>query len=292
MISSLQSEERGQPSRGPSTPVVVLGALLLLVVAGMGFLAYQVRQRVDAVERQLATLSARTNEAIALSHQAMERAVTAEGAARAAEAGRQAAEAETARAREESEASRSEAEAARRETAGEREKAARAQSEADRIRRRAEAELSRLQEALGQIAETRRTALGLVMNLGGDHLKFAFDKAELRPEDRELLSRIAGILITATDYTISVNGHTDDVGTAEYNQKLSERRAQAVYDYLVEAGLSPDILSVTGHGKSRPLVPGTSEEARAKNRRVELGIVNTRILYGSEAEGFSAEARP
>ena len=97
------------------------------------------------------------------------------------------------------------------------------------------------------------------MNLGGDHLKFAFDKAELRPEDRELLSRVAGILISATDYTISVNGHTDDVGTAEYNQKLSERRAQAVYDYLVEAGLSKDILSVQGHGKSRPLVPATSD---------------------------------
>jgi outer membrane protein OmpA-like peptidoglycan-associated protein len=53
-----------------------------------------------------------------------------------------------------------------------------------------------------------------------------------------------------------------------------------VRDYLVKAGLPPDILSVTGHGKERPLVPGTAEKARAKNRRVELGIVNTRILYG------------
>ena len=171
-------------------------------------------------------------------------------------------------------------------------KPARAQAEADRIKQRAEAELDRLQQALGQIAETQRTALGLVMNLGGDHLKFAFDEVELRREDRELLSRIAGILVTATDYTISVNGHTDDGGSAEYNQRLSERRAQAVYDYLVEAGLSPDILSVQGHGKSRPLVPGSSEEARAKNRRVELGIVNTRILYGEEAKKASPEARP
>ena len=61
------------------------------------------------------------------------------------------------------------------------------------------------------------------MNLGGDHLKFAFNRAELSGPDRELLSRIAGILITAHDYTISVNGHTDDVGSAEYNLKLSER---------------------------------------------------------------------
>ncbi|MCG6921791.1 MAG: OmpA family protein, partial [Acidobacteria bacterium] len=97
------------------------------------------------------------------------------------------------------------------------------------------------------------------------------------------LSRIAGILLTSSDYTVSVNGHTDDVGTVEYNQKLSERRAEAVRDYLVEAGVPEGILSVTGHGKSRPLVPGTSEEARARNRRVELGIVNTRVLYGREA---------
>jgi outer membrane protein OmpA-like peptidoglycan-associated protein len=127
------------------------------------------------------------------------------------------------------------------------------------------------------------------MNLGSDHLKFEFDKAELRPEDRELLSRIAGILMTAHDYTISVNGHTDDVGSDAYNQKLSERRAQAVCDYLVKAGLSPDILSVQGHGKTLPLVKGVSDAARAKNRRVELGIVNTQIRYGVEASKPSSK---
>jgi OOP family OmpA-OmpF porin len=72
------------------------------------------------------------------------------------------------------------------------------------------------------------------------------------------------------------------VGSDAYNQTLSERRAAAVRDYLVEAGLSPQIFSVTGHGKARPLVQGTSDEARARNRRVELGIVNTRILYGPD----------
>jgi OmpA-OmpF porin, OOP family len=118
------------------------------------------------------------------------------------------------------------------------------------------------------------------MNLGSDHLKFEFDKAELRPEDRELLSRVAGILLSSQNYTVSVNGHTDDVGSDTYNQKLSERRAQAVRDYLVKAGLSPEILSVTGHGKSLPLIRSATDAARAKNRRVELGIANTRIQYG------------
>ena len=175
---------------------------------------------------------------------------------------------------------RQEADAARQEASSAKETAAQAQAEAAAIRKKAEAEVNRLEAALGQVAETRRTALGLVMNLGSDHLKFEFDKADLRPEDRELLSRIAGIILTSHDYTISVNGHTDDVGSDAYNQALSERRAQAVRDYLVKAGLPAQILTVQGHGKSLPLVRGTSEAARAKNRRVELGLVNTQIRYG------------
>jgi outer membrane protein OmpA-like peptidoglycan-associated protein len=270
---SLQSEEPSEPARRRGKGLAVLVVLLLLCVAGLGFLGYQILLRMTAVERQLASVSGKTDESTALARQAMERAVAAEAAARAAAEGRQLAEAQTADAFQQADAARQEASSAR-------ETAARAEAEADRVRKKAEAEVNRLEAALGQIAETRRTALGLVMNLGGDHLKFEFDKAELRPEDRELLGRIAGVLMTSHDYTISVNGHTDDVGSAEYNQKLSERRAEAVRDYLVKAGLSPEILTVTGHGKALPLIPGTSEAARAKNRRVELGLVNMQIRYG------------
>ena len=91
---------------------------------------------------------------------------------------------------------------------------------------------------------------------------------------------MAGILLSSQDYTVSVNGHTDDVGSDAYNQRLSERRAQAVRDYLVKAGLPPEILTVTGHGKALPLVRSATDAARSKNRRVELGIANTRIQYG------------
>jgi outer membrane protein OmpA-like peptidoglycan-associated protein len=269
---SLQSEDTGEPAGGRGKGLVLV-AILIVCVAGLGLLGYRILLRTDAVERQLARLSGKTDESTALARQAMERAVAAEAAARAAAAGRQLAEAQAADARQE-------AEAARQEASGARETAARAQGEADRVRKKAEAEVNRLEVALGQIAETRRTALGLVMNLGSDHLKFEFDRAELRPEDRELLSRIGGILMTSHDYTISVNGHTDDVGSEAYNQKLSERRAEAVRDYLVTSGLPAEIFTVTGHGKALPLLAGTSEAARAKNRRVELGIVNTQIRYG------------
>src|SRR5207249_7638451 len=106
-------------------------------------------------------------------------------------------------------------------------------AEAERIRREREEELIRLQDALGKIAETRRTAMGLVMNLDSNAIQFEFDKAALRSANREVLSRIAGILLTFKGYRITVNGHTDDVGSEAYNQELSEKRAQTVRDYMV-----------------------------------------------------------
>jgi outer membrane protein OmpA-like peptidoglycan-associated protein len=274
------SDEAREPPSGPGKGFLVLLALLILAIGALGFLVYQGVQRTRASEQQIAALSAKAEEAAAAAQRASERADAAEAGARAAAEGRQAAEQQTTTAREEADAARQEATSARDEATTARETAAQAQAEAERIRKKAEAEVNRLEEALGQIAETRRTALGLTMNLGSDHLKFEFDKAELRTEDRELLSRIAGILLTSHDYTISVNGHTDDVGSDAYNQKLSERRAEAVRDYFIKAGLPAEILSVEGHGKTLPLVSGTSDAARAKNRRVELGIVNMQIRYG------------
>ena len=270
---SLRDDDSKEPVRRTSRALILLLVLLILALAGMGFVGYRIVERTTAMEQQVAALTAKADETAALAKQAMERASSSETAARTAAELRQAAEAETAGAKQEADAARQEATTAK-------ETAAQAQAEAAAIRKKAEAEVNRLEAALGQVAETRRTALGLVMNLGEDHLKFEFDKADLRQQDRELLSRIAGIILTSHDYTISVNGHTDDVGSDAYNKTLSEKRAQAVRDYLVKAGLPPGILTVEGHGKSLPLVKGTSEAARAKNRRVELGLVNTQIRYG------------
>ena len=115
------------------------------------------------------------------------------------------------------------------------------------------------------------------MNLGSEAIQFDFDRADLRPGNRELLSRIAGVLLTAKGYSIYVYGHTDDVGTDEYNRGLSERRARSVRDYLVEAGLDSGIITTRGYGKSSPRVRGTSADARTANRRVEIGIVDVSL---------------
>ena len=149
-----------------------------------------------------------------------------------------------------------------------------AKDEAERLRRQRARELDRLQGALAEIAETRRSALGVVMNLG-DSIEFDFDRAELRPQARELLSRIAGVLMTADGFQIQVFGHTDDVGDADYNVSLSERRAEAVRSYLVDAGINPAIISMRGYGKSQPLVVGSTADARARNRRVEIAVTHS-----------------
>ncbi len=248
-----------------SLVVSLLTAVVLIV------LTVVVLWRMDTVETALQEVGlrveriGRTTEEVAEESRASRR--------RAAEAEQDALE--SARARDEAQAGRETAERAA-DTA--REELRISQEEAARQKERQEAELNRLQRALGHIAETRRTAMGLVMSLGSDSINFDFNKAVLHAQDKELLSRIAGILLTSSDYRIDIHGHTDDVGTDEYNRGLSERRAQAVRDYLVEAGINPGIISTQGFGKARPRFSGTDDQSRSKNRRVEVAIVNTRIL--------------
>jgi outer membrane protein OmpA-like peptidoglycan-associated protein len=157
-----------------------------------------------------------------------------------------------------------------------------ARGELDRFRQAREQELDRMQEALNRVAPTRRTPSGMVIQLSDESFRFDFDSAALRPENRELLSRIAGILLASNGYSLFVYGHTDDVGTDEYNQNLSEKRAQSVQDYLVQAGIPAELVRTKGFGKSSPLVKETTRAAREKNRRVEIGIVDTIIEYERE----------
>jgi outer membrane protein OmpA-like peptidoglycan-associated protein len=174
--------------------------------------------------------------------------------------------------------SEAQAELARQQAAAQQQKANEATQQAEQYRQEREAELAQLQEALGQIAQTRLTAMGLVMTLDSKSVRFDFDKSDIKPEYRDILNRIAGILMTLKGYTINVYGYTDDVGTQTYNLQLSQRRAEAVRDFLVQAGISPTIMSAKGFGKSDPRVPGDSEQARAANRRVEIGIVDSKLL--------------
>ena len=292
--------------------VVALGVVGYLVFARLSDLENQVAglgRQLTKTEQQLAEAETRAvaaanaaaaataeaeqaeNEASAArisASVAAERVVEARQEARQATDERAAAErargtAEVARVEAETEsiAARADAVAARNAESVARQEARVARQEAEDIRHRREIELNRMQEAFSKIVETRRTAIGIVLNLGSDRVEFEFDKAELRSEERELLARIAGVLLATADqgYAIQVFGHTDDVGTEEYNKGLSERRAGVVRDYLVEAGVNPDIVTMQGLGKSMPLIAETTDEARERNRRVEIAIIDTMIEY-------------
>ena len=155
----------------------------------------------------------------------------------------------------------------------------RVRQELAELRERRQKELDRMQQALSKIAPTRRTASGMVIELANDSFYFDFDKATLRPENRELLSRIAGVLLASEGYRLFVWGHTDDIGPSNYNQELSFRRASSVADYLQQAGVPDDVMKVQGFGKSSPRVANDTPQARQRNRRVEIGIVDSIVEY-------------
>jgi outer membrane protein OmpA-like peptidoglycan-associated protein len=252
------------------TVVIVFGYLLFSRFATFDEQLGSIDKRVETAMAALEAVAQKAENARLAAEQAEQEAYEAARARAAAEHSKEAAQQQTRRALEQVELARREANATR--------------SQLERLRKERDEELNRMQRALNQIAATRRTALGLVMNLGSDTIRFDFDKAKLRPENKELLSRIAGVLLTSDHYRVQVYGHTDDIGTEAYNQELSERRAQTVRDYLVEAGILPEIISTKGFGKSNPLVPGDSPEARATNRRVEVAIIDTFVQYEGQAE--------
>ena len=106
-----------------------------------------------------------------------------------------------------------------------------------------------------------------------DKILFDFDKATIKPESHGLLDEIVQAIKDHPHIKkISVEGHTDGDGTDEYNQGLSERRAQAVTNYLTAGGIPADMLTSKGFGESRPIADNESEAGKAENRRVEFII--------------------
>ena len=274
---------QSSPRRWMGILTVLGAAAVVLLVFFLLKSVWELQDRVGELNAQIEESSQEIERAKALAEGAGKRASRAQ--LRAEQAAHERELAETARQQALSRAEQAELEAqtAKSEAESVQQEARRVKEEADRIRRERAAEMERLQQALSRIAETRKTALGLVMNLGSDFIQFEFDKANLRSQNRELLSRIAGILLTSDGFRIYVHGHTDNVGTQQYNQKLSERRAQSVRDYLVEAGIDPTMITTKGFGKTRPLLRDNSARGRAKNRRVEIGIVNTLVEYQGPA---------
>jgi outer membrane protein OmpA-like peptidoglycan-associated protein len=101
---------------------------------------------------------------------------------------------------------------------------------------------------------------------------FELGSATLKESSYELLDKVAQVLLEHRKFKLIVSGHTDDTGSAEFNEEMSLQRAGAVKQYLAEKGVYPDFIKVYGFGSRRPIVKGTSDKDRALNRRVEFRI--------------------
>jgi outer membrane protein OmpA-like peptidoglycan-associated protein len=208
----------------------------------------------------------------AAAEQAQKDAEEAKAQAEQAKAEAEAAAQEAARQKEAAEKAKAEAEAQQQALAAETAKAQQAAAQSEQLRQQAEKEKqelrARLLQQLNTILSTRDTARGLIANMSD--VLFKTGSFELVPGARERLAKVSGILLAYPTLHVQVEGHTDSVGTDEYNQTLSENRAKAVRDYFVQQGVPADSIEARGFGKTEPIATNDTPEGRQQNRRVEL----------------------
>src|SRR3989449_106163 len=168
--------------------------------------------------------------------------------------------------------------AAEAETEKARQAAARAEAEKGELR-------AQLLNQLNSILQTRDSARGLIVNMSD--VLFDTGSYTLRASAREKLAKISGIVLAHPGLNLQVEGHTDSVGSDEFNQQLSERRAGSVRDFLVQQGVREAAVSSRGFGKTQPVATNDTPEGRQRNRRVEL-VVNGEAIGSSAANTQSA----
>ncbi|MBV8631402.1 MAG: DUF4398 and OmpA-like domain-containing protein [Silvibacterium sp.] len=161
-----------------------------------------------------------------------------------------------------------EAEKARADQAAAQQQAQQAVSQTEQMR-------ERLKDQLNQVLATRETARGLIVNMSD--VLFDFNQYTLKPGAREKLAKVSGILLAYPGLQLQVEGYTDNIGSDEYNQKLSEERADAVRDYLVSQGVAQSSISAAGYGKADPVSDNSTASGRAENRRVQLVVSGNSI---------------
>jgi outer membrane protein OmpA-like peptidoglycan-associated protein/opacity protein-like surface antigen len=145
----------------------------------------------------------------------------------------------------------------------------------EQVDREKQAVRARLLEQFNRVLPTTDTPRGLVVNMGD--VLFDAGKSNLRPQAREALAKLSGVVLNYPSLRLTIEGHTDNTGSAEINQTISERRANAVRNYLVQQGLDASSLSAQGLGTSNPVADNGTAEGRQKNRRVEI-IVSGEVI--------------
>ena len=251
--------------------------------------ALQAEQRALAQQRETSALDRARAEETARRQAEIDR-LTAENAKIAAERDKAAAEAAQRAAQTQVDQARALAEQSARDRAAAEAARAAAEAQAQEARanaakaEREKAELrDQLRQQLNQILETRETARGLIVNLSD--VLFDTGSANLKQGAREKLAKVAGILLSHPGLKLEIEGHTDSVGSADYNQRLSENRAGSVRTYVVEQGIASNSVGTTGFGETMPVASNDTPAGRQQNRRVEL-------IVSGESIGTSAPASP
>jgi outer membrane protein OmpA-like peptidoglycan-associated protein len=228
------------------------------------------RARLEAEEAQRRKLQAEQEQRLE-----SERRARADAERARAEADRARAEAERAAAEATAQRERLEAERAAKEKQEADAKADQARNAAEQARKDADQAQREKQELrlqlvrqLNLILETRDTARGLIVNMSD--VLFDTGQFTLKPGAREKLAKISGIILAHPGLTMQVEGHTDSVGSDEFNMQLSEKRAYAVRDYLSGQGINSASITARGFGKNQPVASNDTAAGRQQNRRVEM----------------------
>ena len=216
-------------------------------------------------------------EAQRAAEEAARQRAEAEKASAAALAQQQAAQAAADQAAKDRAAAQAQQRAAEAETEKARQAAAEAEAEKAQLR-------AQLLNQLNSILQTRDSARGLIVNMSD--VLFDTGSYTLKPGAREKLAKISGIVLAHPGLSLQIEGHTDSVGGDEFNQQLSERRADSVRDFLAEQGAAPSSITAHGFGKTQPVASNDTAEGRQRNRRVEL------VVNGDAIGNTSASAGP
>jgi outer membrane protein OmpA-like peptidoglycan-associated protein len=210
---------------------------------------------------------------VTLRKQAAERQYNAELAERNAQAQAQQSQLQAQQAQldaERSQAAQAQADAERARAEAEAAEARARAAEATKSASDANAVRERLRAQLNSVLATSESARGLIVNMSD--VLFDTGKYTLKPGTQISLAKVSGILQAYPGLKLQVEGYTDIVGSDEYNQKLSENRADAVRDFLVTQGVQPDNITATGYGKAKPVADNSTASGRAQNRRVNLVV--------------------
>ncbi len=152
----------------------------------------------------------------------------------------------------------------------------------DEQQRELERELSR-EQAANEISIARLPDNSLKLNLDSE-VSFDFDSSMIKVGFRESLDKLAGVLVDYPSTVVHIVGHTDSVGSEEYNQQLSEKRASSVKNYLVNQGMQSRRAQQRGYGETQPVADNRTESGRERNRRVEIYLKP--IVEGNESEAY------